>query len=113
MLACYVWACKSLSWLCDSGPVQVFNYAMYDIEFSCLFLLPCHISSTSMVFQWTISTMRTYSQKSEDHNKKGNLINAPKHLQANSSYRASLSDLLASVLPMIPSNKAQKRPLIL
>ena len=33
--------------------------------------------------------------------------------QANSSYKASLSDLLASVRPMTPSNKAQKRPLIL
>ena len=51
------------------------------VEFSCLFLLPCHTSSTSMVFQWTISIMRTYFQKSEDNNKKGNFINAPKHLQ--------------------------------
>ena len=66
-----------------------------------------------MVFQCTKSIMRTYFQKSEDNNKKGNFINAPKHLQANSSYKASLSDLLASVRPMTPSDKAQKRPLIL
>ena len=57
--------------------------------------------------------MRTYFQKSEDNNMKGNFINAPKHLQANSAYKASLRDLLASVRPMTPSNKTQKRPLIL
>ena len=44
--------------------------------------IPLRISSTSMVFQWTISIMRTYFQKSEDNDKKGNFINAPKHLQA-------------------------------
>ena len=59
------------------------------VEFSCLFLLPCHTSSTSMVFQWTISIMRTYFQKSEDNNKKGNFINAPKHLHGATIFEVS------------------------